>query len=45
MGIESSKEAKAIIFDLNKAREFQLDQFLMLLDFLVVVHAIEGKED
>lgn len=45
MGIESSKEAKAIIFDLNKAREFQLNQFPMLLDFLEVVHAIEGKED
>lgn len=33
------------IFALNKAREFQLDQSLILPDSLEVFRAVKGKED
>lgn len=43
----SSKEveARAILFAISKAREFQLVQLLILLDSLEVVQAIKGNED
>lgn len=42
----SSKEAEGVIFfATSKAREFQLDHLLILLDSFEVVQAIEGKND
>lgn len=35
----------AILFAQIKAREFHLDQILILIDSLEVIHAIEEKED
>lgn len=43
----SSKEAKAraVLFALNRGREFQLDNIFVLTYFLEVVRAIEWNED